>query len=162
MRTHGTGAPPTLILETALRLERVLKPFDASGIFQPTGEGGGFRRLAVRGASLTVLSQGVVFAIQTVATFVLARLLTPADFGVVTMVTTFSLLLMSFGQNGYTEAILQRDEMDHSWPAICSGSTWVWACPDNRLCWRRGPAGKVLRRSTRSARCRWHVVDDLH
>lgn len=100
----------------------VLKPFDASGVFQPTGEGGGLRRLAVRGASLTVLSQGVVFAIQTVATFVLARLLTPADFGVVTMVTTFSLLLMSFGQNGYTEAVLQRDDIDHS---LASNLFWI-------------------------------------
>jgi PST family polysaccharide transporter len=42
---------------------------------------------------------------------ILARLLTPADFGIVTMVTTFSLLLRSFGQNGFTELILQREEL---------------------------------------------------
>ena len=71
-----------------------MKPFDSNGNFHPTGEDGGLRRRAVRGAGVTVLSQGVVFAIQLVATIVLARLLTPADFGVVTMVTTFSLLLV--------------------------------------------------------------------
>jgi hypothetical protein len=33
---------------------------------------------------------------------VLARLLTSADFGVVAMVTTFSLLLQSFGTSGFS------------------------------------------------------------
>jgi PST family polysaccharide transporter len=55
----------------------------------------------------------VTLAIQTVATTVLARLLTPADFGVVAMVTTFSLFLMSFGLNGFTEAVIQCEEIDH-------------------------------------------------
>jgi O-antigen/teichoic acid export membrane protein len=99
-----------------------LKPFDANGNFHPTGESGGLRRLAVRGAGVTVLSQGIVFAIQLIATIVLARLLTPADFGVVTMVTTFSLLLVSFGQNGYTEAVIQREEMSH---ALASNLFWI-------------------------------------
>lgn len=99
-----------------------MKPFDASGRFQPTGVGGDLRRLAVRGAGVTVFSQGVVFAIQMIATIFLARLLTPADFGVVTMVTTFSLLLMSFGQNGYAEAVIQREEMDHF---LASNLFWI-------------------------------------
>jgi PST family polysaccharide transporter len=43
---------------------------------------------------------------------ILARLLTPADFGVVAMVTTFSLLLVSFGLNGFTEAVIQCEEID--------------------------------------------------
>ena len=99
-----------------------MKPFDASGRFQPTGVAGDLRRLAVRGAGVTVFSQGVVFAIQMIATIFLARLLTPADFGVVTMVTTFSLLLMSFGQNGYAEAVIQREEMDHF---LASNLFWI-------------------------------------
>jgi O-antigen/teichoic acid export membrane protein len=99
-----------------------LKPFDANGAFRPHEQGGGLRRLAVRGAGVTVLSQGVVFAVQMVATVILARLLTPADFGVVTMVTTFSLLLASFGQNGYSEAVIQRTEIDHS---LCSNLFWI-------------------------------------
>jgi polysaccharide transporter, PST family len=78
--------------------------------------------MAVRGAGITVFSQGVVFAIQLIATIVLARLLTPADFGVVTMVTTFSLLLVSFGLNGYTEAVIQREEMTHD---LASNLFWI-------------------------------------
>src|SRR5438445_13652963 len=80
------------------------------------------RRVAVQGASVTVFSQAALFAIQMIATVVLARLLTPADFGVVTMVTTFSLLLMNFGLNGFTEAVLQREEIDHT---LASNVFWI-------------------------------------
>jgi O-antigen/teichoic acid export membrane protein len=99
-----------------------LKPFDHAGKFLPTEMGGELRRRAVRGAGITVLSQGVVFAIQVVSTVILARLLAPADFGVVTMVTTFSLLLMSFGLNGYTEAVIQREDLDHR---LASNLFWI-------------------------------------
>jgi O-antigen/teichoic acid export membrane protein len=80
------------------------------------------RRRAVRGAGITVFSQGLVFAIQVVSTIVLARLLTPSDFGVITMVTTFSLLVMSFGLNGYTEAVIQRQDLDHR---LASNLFWI-------------------------------------
>jgi len=99
-----------------------LKPFDAEGKFHPIGKAGEFRRRAVRSAGVTVISQGVVFAIQMIATVVLARLLMPADFGVVTMVTTFSLLIMGFGQNGYSEAVIQRDDIDES---LASNLFWI-------------------------------------
>jgi polysaccharide transporter, PST family len=87
-------------------------PFDASGAFRPVAEGSELRHLAVRGAAATVSAQGLAFAAQVVSTVILARLLTPADFGVVAMVTTFSLLLMSFGPSGFNEAVIQREEMN--------------------------------------------------
>ena len=100
-----------------------MKPFDANGNFHPpTGADGGLRRLAVRGAGVTVFSQGVVFAVQMIATVVLARLLAPSDFGVVIMVTTVSLLLMSFGQNGYPEAVIQREKIDQ---LLASNLFWI-------------------------------------
>ena len=101
---------------------RRVKPFDESGAFRPPADGGGLRRLAVRGAGATVFSQSLGFAIQMIATLTLARLLTPADFGLVTMVTTFSLLLMNFGLNGFTEAVLQREQIDH---ALASNLFWI-------------------------------------
>ncbi|HET7106169.1 MAG TPA: lipopolysaccharide biosynthesis protein [Candidatus Acidoferrum sp.] len=99
-----------------------MKPFDHDGKFLPTELGGELRRRAVRGAGITVFSQGLVFVVQVVGTVVLARLLTPADFGVVTMVTTFSLLLVSFGLNGYTEAVIQREALDHR---LASNLFWI-------------------------------------
>jgi len=89
-----------------------MKPFDENGGFRPVEEGAGLRRLAVRSAGVTVLSNSLGFAVQMVATVVLARLLTPRDFGLVTMVTTFSLLFLNCGLNGFTEAVIQRQEID--------------------------------------------------
>jgi O-antigen/teichoic acid export membrane protein len=98
-----------------------VKPFDSNGFFLPAVQRDELRGRAVRNAGVTVFSQGLMFAIQLVGTFVLARLLTPGDFGIVTMVTTFSLLLVGFGLNGFTEAVLQRDEINH-----CLASNLFW------------------------------------
>jgi PST family polysaccharide transporter len=88
------------------------QPFDESGRFSFTPGGHELRRSAVRGAGATTVAQASGLAIQIISTMVLARLLAPADFGLVTMVTTFSLLLMNAGGNGFTEAILQRKDID--------------------------------------------------
>jgi len=88
-------------------------PFDASGAFRPKAGNHELRRLAVRGAAASVSASGLSLAAQVISTVILARLLTPADFGVVTMVTTFSLLAASFGLNGFTEAVIQFEEIDH-------------------------------------------------
>ena len=88
-------------------------PFDARGEFRPSAEDHELRRLAVRGAAATVSASGLGLATQVISTVILARLLTPADFGVVAMVTTFALLLVSFGLNGFTEAVIQAEEVDH-------------------------------------------------
>ena len=88
-------------------------PFDATGAFRPTTVDKELHRFAIRGAAATIIASGIGLAVQVVGTIVLARLLTPADFGVVTMVTTVSLLIASFGLNGFTEAVIQFEEIDH-------------------------------------------------
>lgn len=106
-----------------------MKPFDLDGEFASGVSGSGARltRLAVRGAGMTVLSSGFSLAIQIVATVVLARVLVPRDFGLVAMVTTFSLLLSNFGINGITEAIVQQEKLDSIqssnlfWMNLCIG-----------------------------------------
>ncbi len=99
-----------------------MKPFDEHGLFRMPADDGGLRRVAVRGVAVAALSQSLGFAIQLIATVVLARLLTPADFGLVAMVTTFSLLLMNAGFNGFTEAIVQREQLDHR---LASNLFWI-------------------------------------
>lgn len=89
-----------------------MNPFNASGAFHAVAEGGGLRRLAIRGAGATVFGTVATTIIQVASTVILARLLAPADFGVVAMVTTFSLLLNNFGLNGFTEAVIQCKEID--------------------------------------------------
>jgi PST family polysaccharide transporter len=97
-----------------------LKPFDPEGKFQFTPDDVAQR--AVRGAGATLLSSASGVAIQIVSTMVLARLLVPADFGLVAMVSAFSLLLVNCGPNGFTEAILQTDEIGHS---LASNLFWI-------------------------------------
>jgi len=97
-------------------------PFDANGAFRHVTEGDDLRRVAVRSAAATLSAAALSLALRVVPTVVLARLLTPSDFGVVTMVTTFSLLLMSFGANGFNEIVIQREEMNC---AQASNLFWV-------------------------------------
>lgn len=119
----------------------ILKPFDADGTFRRSWQGEGLRRVAVRGASVAVFSQGIAFATQLLATIILARMLTPADFGIVTMVTTVSLLLMSFGQNGYPEAVMQREEIGHF---LASNLFWINIGVSSFLTVLFAAAGSVL------------------
>ena len=99
-----------------------MKPFDSNGNFHPIATGDGLRRSAVRGVGVTIAGQAGNFAVMIGSVVILARLLTPADFGIVTMVTTFSLLFRSFGLNGFTELIMQREELTHS---LTSNLFWI-------------------------------------
>jgi PST family polysaccharide transporter len=109
-----------MIHASAATLRRV--PFDESGAFRSVVNLEALRPVAVHGAAVTLVCQGLAFAIQLIGSITLARLLSPTDFGVVTMVTTFSLLFMNFGVNGFTEAILQREFIDHS---LVSNVFWI-------------------------------------
>jgi PST family polysaccharide transporter len=99
-----------------------LKPFQSDGTFHPIATGRGLRRTAVRGAGAAIAGSAGNFALQIGSVVILARLLTPADFGIVTMVATFSLLLRSFGLNGFTELIMQREELTDS---LASNLFWI-------------------------------------
>ena len=68
---------------------------------------------SVRGGALTLGAQGAQFAIQTISTVVLARLLTPADYGLVAMVTTITGLGQAFADLGLSEATIQREDISH-------------------------------------------------
>jgi PST family polysaccharide transporter len=138
--THGISKEKQRLL---LRIGVCLKPFDANGVFAPSVPRGGdtLRRLAVRGAGMTVFSGGLGLAIQVVATVVLARLLTPRDFGLVAMVTTFSLLLSNCGINGITEALVQREQIDHT---LTSNLFWINLGGGSLLTGGFAAAGSIL------------------
>lgn len=71
------------------------------------------KKRAMRGAGATVFSGAISFLVQFFGTIILARLLTPDDFGLIAMVTAFSLLLQNFGLNGFTEAVIQKENLTH-------------------------------------------------
>ncbi len=99
-----------------------MKPFDHTGEFRDPPKNPQLSRLTVRNAGVTIFAQSCVFAIQLLGTVVLARMLAPSDFGLVTMVTTFSLLLSSFGLNGFTEGVLQTERITYS---LASNLFWI-------------------------------------
>lgn len=101
-----------------------MKPFNSDGTFCMSFENPGseLRRRTVRGAGATLFAGITALAIQMTATITLARILSPSDFGLMAIVTTFSLLLVNFGLNGFTEAIVQRDEMNE---ALASTIFWL-------------------------------------
>jgi PST family polysaccharide transporter len=99
-----------------------MTPFDVDGDFHPKAEGRELRRLAVRGGAATTTAAALSLGVQVVSTVILARLLTPADFGLVAMVTTFYMFLMGVGANGCNEAIIQRDKMDEG---LASNLFWI-------------------------------------
>src|SRR5437660_1083830 len=72
------------------------------------------RGRSVRGVTATLTSQGALFLIQSVSMIVLARLLTPADFGLVAMVTAVSDLATPFADVGLSQATIQRKEISHA------------------------------------------------
>jgi len=98
-----------------------LNPF-ASRASRLETTGGEIRRAAVRGVGAMFVSSGLGLALQLASGAVLARLLPPRDFGLVTMVTTISLLLVNFGLNGFTEAVVQAEEIDQG---VVSNLFWM-------------------------------------
>lgn len=81
----------------------------------------GLKGKAMRGAGVSIFASGLSFFLHIFSTVILARLLTPSDFGLIAMVTAFSLLLQNFGVNGFSEAIIQKDGINHK-----SISTLFW------------------------------------
>jgi O-antigen/teichoic acid export membrane protein len=68
---------------------------------------------SLRGGFLTGSSQGTQFVLQSISTVVLARLLTPADYGLVAMVVAITGIGQAFADLGLSEATIQRPEINH-------------------------------------------------
>jgi PST family polysaccharide transporter len=62
---------------------------------------------------LTLSSQAAQFLLQSVATVVLARLLLPADYGLVAMVTAITGMAQAFADLGLSPATIQQPEINH-------------------------------------------------
>ena len=69
---------------------------------------------SVRGGAVTLTAQGVKFALQMGSTMILARLLTPADFGLVAMVTAVTGFVAMFKDAGLSMATVQREQITHA------------------------------------------------
>ena len=66
----------------------------------------------VRGGAVTVLTQGLKFVLGIATTVVLARLLTPQDYGLIGMVVVVTGFVSMFKDLGLSNATIQRDEIN--------------------------------------------------
>src|SRR6476620_10565029 len=80
------------------------------------------KRHTISGGVITMSAQGAKFAMNLVATVVLARLLTPRDFGLIAMVTGFTAFLTVFRHAGLATPTIQRD---HITQAQVTNLFWV-------------------------------------
>jgi len=71
-----------------------------------------FKRKSVRGGAITVFGQAFSLALQIGTTVVLARLLSPTDYGLQTMVLTLTSFLSLFKDAGLSVATVQREKLD--------------------------------------------------
>lgn len=69
---------------------------------------------SVRGGAITLTSQVIKFLLQTGSTIVLARLLTPQDYGLIAMVTVITGFIAQFKDMGLSKATIQRTKINQS------------------------------------------------
>jgi len=72
----------------------------------------GLGKIAARGAGITLMSQVIRFALQLGSLTVLARLLSPQDFGVVAMVTAITNVMEIVRDAGLSSAAIQAKELN--------------------------------------------------
>ncbi len=68
---------------------------------------------SVRGGAVTMAAQGTTFFLGMASTVVLARLLTPQDFGLIAMVTAVTGFVVMFKDMGLSMATVQKAEINH-------------------------------------------------
>jgi len=74
----------------------------------------GLKGRTVSSGLVTVFAQGIQFVLTLGTVVILARLLTPQDFGLVAMVTTITGFLAIFNDAGLSTATIQREDITHA------------------------------------------------
>lgn len=86
------------------------KPHD---LFETAQLSADLKSRSVRGGAVTVGTHVTRFGLHTAALVVLARLLAPADFGLVAMVVALTNVAVMFKDIGLTDATVQREHITH-------------------------------------------------
>lgn len=72
-----------------------------------------FKRKSVRGGAAAMFSQGIGIGLQILTTIILARLLSPTDYGLQAMVITLTGFFSLFKDAGLSVASVQRETLTH-------------------------------------------------
>ncbi|TVP62559.1 MAG: lipopolysaccharide biosynthesis protein [Leptolyngbya sp. LCM1.Bin17] len=88
-------------------------PDPGSHFFQTEHITNDLRRRTVRSGAITISAQGLKFLITTGSTVILARLLSPDDYGLVGMVTVVIGFVQLFKDLGLVQATIQQEQITH-------------------------------------------------
>jgi PST family polysaccharide transporter len=76
---------------------------------------------AVKGGFNTIGGQGISFGLTMLSTALIARILTPQDYGLVMMVTAITGFITIFQNLGLSAAIIQKESISHEQVNAISG-----------------------------------------
>jgi len=95
-------------------LETIQVPLETSkkDFFDTTHLSGDLKERSVRGGAVTMAGQGAKFLLRMSSTVILARLLTPEDYGLIAMVAVLTNFVMMFKDIGLSTATIQRAEIN--------------------------------------------------
>ena len=85
----------------------------------------------IRGGAVTLVAQSAKFSLRMASTIILARLLTPEDFGLFAMVLTVTVFVSNFKDMGLSMATIQRASVNHRqintllWLNVAMGSVSI-------------------------------------
>jgi PST family polysaccharide transporter len=82
-------------------------------VFDSAHRGKDLAKKSVRGGATTLAAQGVQFGLSLVNTMILARLLTPGDFGLIGMVVAITGFAEMFKNAGLSMATINKDHISH-------------------------------------------------
>jgi PST family polysaccharide transporter len=81
--------------------------------FAPEPQSSSLSQVAIRGAWFTGVAQIIRVAVQIGSVIILARLLSPADFGIIAMVTPIVAFVGLFQEMGLSQAVVQKKSITH-------------------------------------------------
>lgn len=74
---------------------------------------GDLKKKSLRSGAITVSSQGIMFVLQIASTMILARILSPQDYGINAMAVSVTGFASMFSNLGLSTATVQRAEINH-------------------------------------------------
>ncbi len=103
-----------IILEKKISDTNLQKETSGVDFFKTSHIQANLKTRSIRGGMITMFNYGVSFLLRTGSTIVLARLLTPRDYGLIAMVTAITSFVMMLKDMGLSTATIQKAEVNHS------------------------------------------------
>lgn len=103
-------------------------PTKDKNYFNTTHVNANLKQLSIRGGAVTILAQASKFVLQMGSTIILARLLSPKDYGLIGMVTVVLGFAELFKDLGLANATVQKSQINHQQVSTLFWINFVISC----------------------------------